>query len=89
MRVDELAAHGIDTVIGAGFDAEAFHVARGFDPLDDGLFRCRGRNRVGGEADDGQHHRDDDGDDDGEDEPDGGFHRPASALHRVPPSTLM
>ena len=56
---------------GLGFEAEPFHIPGGFDFLDDGLFRRRGRNRVGGEADDGQHHRDADGADDDEDEPDG------------------
>ena len=42
MWVDELAAHGVDAPIGLGFDAEAFHVAGGFDLLDDGLLRLYG-----------------------------------------------
>lgn len=42
MRVDELAAHGVDAPIGLGLDAETFDVAGGLDSLADGLLRLYG-----------------------------------------------
>ena len=87
--VVEIIGDDIDALAGSSLDAQAANVARGLHLLHNTLAGAGVHRGVRGQANGGYDGERQYRDDDGEQESDGGFHRPASAPHRVPPASAL